>query len=243
MPLIKKGSSGSAVKTLQKKLNAFKHKLALDGIFGPKTDAAVRAFQKASSLKVDGLVGKNTAAALDLKTSGGGTGGKKSTGGKGVQLVDWRLAGYRDKDLRYREVFAPYPVKYKRRQKEYKAFEPFLIAHLAMSTNATGKQRKTIREKDARVHKTYKQLETHAKAYLDRLTECHKLIERYHALEKNGKIVDALRLSDEILRLDKDHKAQHTQFLNLMVDYDMAHEEQERFQAFMQKEIDAFLAK
>lgn len=32
--------------------------------FGPKTDAAVRAFQKAKGLKVDGKVGKNTYAAL-----------------------------------------------------------------------------------------------------------------------------------------------------------------------------------
>jgi len=37
----------------------------IDGIFGPKADKAARAFQQARSLTVDGIVGKNTWAALD----------------------------------------------------------------------------------------------------------------------------------------------------------------------------------
>ena len=36
----------------------------IDGAWGPKTRAAVRAFQKARGLFVDGIVGKNTGAAL-----------------------------------------------------------------------------------------------------------------------------------------------------------------------------------
>ena len=38
--------------------------LAVDGIYGKKTEAAVRSFQKANGLAVDGILGKNTWAAL-----------------------------------------------------------------------------------------------------------------------------------------------------------------------------------
>ena len=65
-PTIKLGARGAAVKTAQERLNAHGAalRLVVDGIFGPKTDAAVRAFQKASKLTVDGIVGPNTWKAL-----------------------------------------------------------------------------------------------------------------------------------------------------------------------------------
>jgi hypothetical protein len=60
------GEHGKRVSDLQSRLNAlgFKPPLKVDGIFGPKTLAAVRAFQKSHGLKVDGLVGPKTTAAL-----------------------------------------------------------------------------------------------------------------------------------------------------------------------------------
>ena len=58
--LLKKGSTGTAVKNLQKALGG----LDVDGIFGAKTEAKVKAFQKSKKLTADGLVGKNTAHAL-----------------------------------------------------------------------------------------------------------------------------------------------------------------------------------
>jgi HK97 family phage prohead protease len=60
------GETGKRVSDLQERLNAggFKPPLKVDGIFGPKTLAAVKAFQKAHGLKVDGLVGPLTTAAL-----------------------------------------------------------------------------------------------------------------------------------------------------------------------------------
>ena len=60
MPLLKKGSQGEAVKKLQQTLNSKGYKLTEDGDFGNKTEAAVKAFQKANGLEVDGEVGPMT---------------------------------------------------------------------------------------------------------------------------------------------------------------------------------------
>lgn len=64
MPLVKKGSKGDAVKKLQQILNAKGYKLSVDGDFGPATEAAVRAYQGANNLEVDGEVGEKTWGAL-----------------------------------------------------------------------------------------------------------------------------------------------------------------------------------
>ena len=61
MPMLYRGGTGDAVKTLQEKLNAKGFDSGnVDGIFGAKTYAAVTAFQKANGLGVDGIVGKLT---------------------------------------------------------------------------------------------------------------------------------------------------------------------------------------
>ena len=61
LPTLKKGSSGSAVKTAQ---YALAHhgwsSLATDGVFGDKTRSAVVAFQKAHGLSADGIIGPKT---------------------------------------------------------------------------------------------------------------------------------------------------------------------------------------
>ena len=68
-PVLKKGSKGTQVKYLQKDLN-FLHmwgpepKLVLDGEFGPKTDAALRKFQKKYNLEVDGIYGPKSYAKM-----------------------------------------------------------------------------------------------------------------------------------------------------------------------------------
>lgn len=68
--LLKKGSVGFAVSAVQWKLNASGHDLVIDGDFGSKTVAAVRAFQKANDLEVDGIVGQVTWGALDIGSAG-----------------------------------------------------------------------------------------------------------------------------------------------------------------------------
>lgn len=63
MNVLAKGSKGEQVKTLQRLLMAYGYSMGVygaDGSFGNTTDKAVRAFQKAKGLTVDGSVGKNT---------------------------------------------------------------------------------------------------------------------------------------------------------------------------------------
>ncbi len=63
--LLKKGSKGEDVKSLQIQLNSYgNYGLTADGIFGDKTLAAVKDFQSKNNLTVDGIVGQKTNAAL-----------------------------------------------------------------------------------------------------------------------------------------------------------------------------------
>jgi Putative peptidoglycan binding domain len=63
---LRSGDSDAHVKTLQKVLAALALKPGkADGTFGPSTEAAVIAFQKAHNLPQDGVVGKVTAAKLN----------------------------------------------------------------------------------------------------------------------------------------------------------------------------------
>jgi len=64
--VLRRGATGPHVGDLQRLLNARnKAALAVDNSFGPKTDAAVRAWQKARHLAVDGSVGPLTWASLE----------------------------------------------------------------------------------------------------------------------------------------------------------------------------------
>lgn len=55
MTLLKLGSRGEEVKIVQRKLG-----LTVDGVFGPKTEAAVKEFQKKNGIYPDGMVGPKT---------------------------------------------------------------------------------------------------------------------------------------------------------------------------------------
>jgi peptidoglycan hydrolase-like protein with peptidoglycan-binding domain len=73
-PLVKSGSHDHPTRTLQDLLNAHGSALAIDGVFGPKTEAAVRHFQQSKGLTVDGVVGPQTWAALILTVRQGSSG-------------------------------------------------------------------------------------------------------------------------------------------------------------------------
>src|SRR5215510_3706136 len=68
MPSLKTGSSGASVTRLQKDLASLGFRPGkADGKFGPKTKAAVTAFQKVNKLTVDGIVGPKTSAAIEQR--------------------------------------------------------------------------------------------------------------------------------------------------------------------------------
>jgi peptidoglycan hydrolase-like protein with peptidoglycan-binding domain len=73
-PLTKKGDTAHPVLTLQHLLRAQKQTVAVDGQFGTKTEAAVKAFQKAKSLAADGIAGPKTWAAIVITVKKGSTG-------------------------------------------------------------------------------------------------------------------------------------------------------------------------
>jgi peptidoglycan hydrolase-like protein with peptidoglycan-binding domain len=116
-PLLRRGHRGDFVAYLQQLLIAAGHDPGpVDGIFGPLTEAAVREFQQANSLQVDGVVGIQTWTALDpfaevhpndppvgtpVQGGGGGTAPGGATGDARVTVVatpDSRIGD--DGDLR-----------------------------------------------------------------------------------------------------------------------------------------------
>ena len=63
VPTVKRGTRGQNVEVLQKFLNWYGgYGLAVDGICGAKTVAAIKKFQKAEGIKADGIYGKNSQA-------------------------------------------------------------------------------------------------------------------------------------------------------------------------------------
>lgn len=59
--ILYRGLRGEDVRILQSKLESLGYNVGpIDGIFGPKTEAAVKQFQKDHGLKIDGIVGQET---------------------------------------------------------------------------------------------------------------------------------------------------------------------------------------
>lgn len=92
--LLKKGCKGSDVSDLQELLNKRGDSIKIDGDFGSKTLAAVKAFQKRKGLKADGVAGKKTITALG---GGWGKAPDATTGGwtvsRNLKLTDPYMRG------------------------------------------------------------------------------------------------------------------------------------------------------
>ena len=72
--VLKSGSTGTLVKTVQTKLKNWGYYTGVvDGIYGPKTVAAVKYFQRVNGLCEDGIVGAKTAAAMGITLTSSST--------------------------------------------------------------------------------------------------------------------------------------------------------------------------
>ena len=87
--LYKRGASGAAVTEIQTRLKAWGYyDGAVGGVYGSRTESAVRYFQRKNGLSVDGQVGNATLAALGIPATGGG--GQKG-GGEGDEYLLARI--------------------------------------------------------------------------------------------------------------------------------------------------------
>jgi N-acetylmuramoyl-L-alanine amidase len=93
--LSKYGSRGQEVTNIQTRLkNWGYYKGKVDGIYGYQTANAVKAFQRKNGLKVDGIAGPQTLAALGLPTGQtGGGGGNQTTSNSDLNLLAHLIHG------------------------------------------------------------------------------------------------------------------------------------------------------
>jgi peptidoglycan hydrolase-like protein with peptidoglycan-binding domain len=73
--VLERGDRGSSVRKLQGALG-----IAVDGVFGPQTERAVKRFQKRKGLTVDGVVGPDTRDSLGLEPFAHGSVNRGSSG-------------------------------------------------------------------------------------------------------------------------------------------------------------------
>jgi peptidoglycan hydrolase-like protein with peptidoglycan-binding domain len=104
-PVVRQGANGHPVRTLQDLLRARNHAVTVDGVFGPQTAAAVRAFQAERHLAVDGVVGPNTWSALILTVQRGSEG--DAVRGVQEEFQFRNLSGDPSKGLAVDGVFGP----------------------------------------------------------------------------------------------------------------------------------------
>jgi peptidoglycan hydrolase-like protein with peptidoglycan-binding domain len=102
-PVVRQGDRDHPVKTLQYLLRERGQGVDVDGIFGPQTDAAVRAFQQQKNLTVDGDVGPKTWSGLIVTVRNGSTGDAV----RGVQEEFQFRAGEPGQGLKVDGIFGP----------------------------------------------------------------------------------------------------------------------------------------
>jgi len=101
-PLVSSGATGERVVAIQDLLNQqIGAGLTVDGIFGPKTEAAVKAFQTKVKLSADGVVGPKTWPVLIVTV-------QRGSQGPAVSAVQHNLRfSYGHTDLAVDGIFGP----------------------------------------------------------------------------------------------------------------------------------------
>jgi len=104
-PVVKNGNRDHPIKTLQYLLRARGHTVTVDGVFGPKTEAAVKAFQTSKGLSANGIVGPETWTALVVTVKKGSQG--DAVRGVQEEFQFRNLSGDPSKGLQVDGVFGP----------------------------------------------------------------------------------------------------------------------------------------
>jgi peptidoglycan hydrolase-like protein with peptidoglycan-binding domain len=73
-PVVQNGNNGHPIRTLQFLLRAGGQHIAVDGVFGSATEAALKAFQTSKGLIADGIVSPQTWIALIVQVKEGSSG-------------------------------------------------------------------------------------------------------------------------------------------------------------------------
>jgi len=102
-PVVKNGNQGHPIRALQFLLRAHGYNLAVDAIFGPATEAAVKAFQTSKGMTADGIVTSQTWPALIIQVKKGSQGDAV----RGVQEEFQFRPGEPGKGLKVDGIFGP----------------------------------------------------------------------------------------------------------------------------------------
>ena len=102
-PVVQNGSQGHPIRTLQFLLRAHGHNLTVAGMFGPATEAAVKAFQTSKGMTADGIMSAQTWSTLIIQVKKGSSGDAV----RGVQEEFQFRAGEPGKGLKVDGIFGP----------------------------------------------------------------------------------------------------------------------------------------
>jgi peptidoglycan hydrolase-like protein with peptidoglycan-binding domain len=135
-PVLRKGSTDPAVRDLQQALKALGHDPGpVDGVFGATTEAAVKAFQQAKGIAVDGIVSRVTWINIDEADQSepvlkiGSTGLPVRRAQKRMSLVGFEVGGVDGRYGTQTEAAVKQLQQTSRHQRGWGRWSPDLVSH------------------------------------------------------------------------------------------------------------------